>query len=1150
MTPIQPALGAEEEGFVDIDGVGYYVIPDLDRMDPFLMSIVSNSDHWMFVSSRGGLTAGRRDSSLALFPYETDDRLHHASCSTGPVTLIRPTGTSQWWEPFRDAARPEVQRNLYKSVVGDQVIFEEIHHGLGLAFRYRWSTSDRFGFVRTVTLGNVGDRSVTVDLVDGLLNVMPFGIEPTLHQRLSNLANAYKRSEIVDEAARLAVYSLESHVVDRPEPAEVLRASVVWSHGLPAADVGLRADALERMRRSEPFPTAPLATGTPGAYLVSSTKEIASGATAQWFVVGDVNASQSDVIELLAYLRSSPDVDGDLTASIEDGSEALVARMASADALQRAGDRMATAHHFANVLYNTMRGGVFISGTIVRGRHFAAFVEGRNRVVAAHHQALLLDLPDEIGRHELYARVTAAGDPQLMRLFLDYLPLTFSRRHGDPSRPWNEFTIQVEDSNGEPLVHYEGNWRDIFQNWEALCVSFPEYLPSVVSVFLNSSTAEGFNPYRITSDGFEWEVEEPENPWSNIGYWGDHQIVYLLRLLELAGKFEPGALHDMLGRPWFSYAETPYRLASYSDLVRNPKETIEYDYAGAEEVAARVDVVGGDGRLVAGRDGDVYTATMLEKLLVPALSKLANFVPGGGIWMNTQRPEWNDANNALVGYGLSMVTLYYLRRYLHHLADLASSSDLPSVDITSEVVDWLERTTKILDRHRDHLGGDLTGVVRRAVMDELGEACFEYRSRIYEAGFAGSLPVAPARIEALCESAIAHLDDTIRRNRRPDGMYHSYNLVHLAADGPAAHVEHLYEMLEGQVAVLSSGVLTAEQQLEVLEGLFDSAMYRPDQHSFLLYPAQRLPSFLEKNVLQPADVADNPLLEGLLAAGDESIVVIDAGEQHRFNAELSNRADLERVLDLLAGEHQWRELVAAHRESTLETYERVFRHHAFTGRSGSMYGYEGIGSVYWHMVAKLLLAVQEALVDASDAGVADDVVAGLVDMYWRIRSGLGFEKTAIEFGAFPVDAYSHTPAHAGAQQPGMTGQVKEELLTRPLELGVRVKDGEIRFDPVLLRADELLRSSETWRVVTVDGRTEDIELPAGALGMTLCQVPIVVAVVDGAPSVEVFGSDGTRRPFDGLRIDRSTSAAIFDRTGDVSRVEVRMSASAVTSNRD
>ena len=34
---------------------------------------------------------------------------------------------------------------------------------------------------------------------------------------------------------------------------------------------------------------------------------------------------------------------------------------------------------------------------------------------------------------------------------------------------------------------------------------------------------------------------------------------------------------------------------------------------------------------------------------MPLLAKLSNFVPDGGIWMNTQRPEWNDANNALGG---------------------------------------------------------------------------------------------------------------------------------------------------------------------------------------------------------------------------------------------------------------------------------------------------------------------------------------------------------------------------------------------------------------------------------------------------------------------------------------------------------------------
>ena len=54
----------------------------------------------------------------------------------------------------------------------------------------------------------------------------------------------------------------------------------------------------------------------------------------------------------------------------------------------------------------------------------------------------------------------------------------------------------------------------------------------------------------------------------------------------------------------------------------------------------------------------------MEKILATVLAKVSNLIPEGGIWMNTQRPEWNDANNALVGNGVSMVTLYYLRRFL------------------------------------------------------------------------------------------------------------------------------------------------------------------------------------------------------------------------------------------------------------------------------------------------------------------------------------------------------------------------------------------------------------------------------------------------------------------------------------------------------
>ena len=157
---------------------------------------------------------------------------------------------------------------------------------------------------------------------------------------------------------------------------------------------------------------------------------------------------------------------------------------------------------------------------------------------------------------------------------------------------------------------------------------------------------------------------KPGNSWSNIGYWGDHQVGYLLRLLELSRTYHPGLLGESLTREIFVYADVPYRIKPYRELlgIRGRPSSIDDDRARA--VARRVAEIGADGKLVTLEDGSIYRVNLLEKLLVPALAKIGNLVPGGGIWMNTQRPEWNDANNALVGYGLSMVTLCYLRRYL------------------------------------------------------------------------------------------------------------------------------------------------------------------------------------------------------------------------------------------------------------------------------------------------------------------------------------------------------------------------------------------------------------------------------------------------------------------------------------------------------
>ena len=110
-------------------------------------------------------------------------------------------------------------------------------------------------------------------------------------------------------------------------------------------------------------------------------------------------------------------------------------------------------------------------------------------------------------------------------------------------------------------------------------------LPGMICRFLNASTADGYNPYRISHHGIDWEKPEPEDPWANFGYWGDHQVIYLVKLIELCRNTNPELLEQWLGNPSFVYANLPYRIRDFDAIVRDSKNTIDYDFAASKAIA-------------------------------------------------------------------------------------------------------------------------------------------------------------------------------------------------------------------------------------------------------------------------------------------------------------------------------------------------------------------------------------------------------------------------------------------------------------------------------------------------------------------------------------------------------------------------------------
>ena len=360
----------------------------------------------------------------------------------------------------------------------------------------------------------------------------------------------------------------------------------------------------------------------------------------------------------------------------------------------------------------------------------------------------------------------------------------------------------------------------------------------------------------------------------------------------------------------------------------------------------------------------------------------------------------------------------------------------------------------------------------------------------------------------------------------------------MTAGEDTVEITYLYEMLEGQVAVLSSGYLKPEEALDVLVALRQSAVYTARQNSYLLYPDRELTRFIDKNIIPEADIQRSALLKALVSAGDRSLVEKNSEGGYHFNGGFNNVVSAKEAMQSLK-ENGYADLVDQDESLIEEIFESVFTHRQFTGRSGGMYAYEGLGSIYWHMVSKLLLAALENFQKAVADGSDPVLIGRLADCYFDIRSGIGFNKTPDNYGAFPTDPYSHTPGFAGAKQPGMTGQVKEEVIARLLEVGVSVVEGRITFNPFILRKSEFLLQEDSLGYFDINGDQQSVALAAGQLGFTYCQVPVVYSLAEET-SIVVHYADGTSNSIDGNNIDADTSMQIFDKKGVVSQIEVAL----------
>jgi hypothetical protein len=168
---------------------------------------------------------------------------------------------------------------------------------------------------------------------------------------------------------------------------------------------------------------------------------------------------------------------------------------------------------------------------------------------------------------------------------------------------------------------------------------------------------------------------------------------------------------------------------------------------------------------------------------------------------------------------------------------------------------------------------------------------------------------------------------------------------------------------------------------------------------------------------------------------------------------------------------------------------------------------------------------------------SEEVIGRLLEHYYEINEGIGVHKSPELYGAFPTDPYSHTPAGKGAQQPGMTGQVKEDILSRFGEIGVFVKKGQLQFNPKLLRKEEFLTAYKNFTYVDIYSHKKILSLSPNTFCFTYCQIPVIYQLSEKS-GVKVFFEDATNKEFENLVLDAEVSQKIFERTGEVKKIIV------------
>ncbi len=725
---------------------------------------VAGRPAWVFYVSRGQAVAsfGVRNKDGAFLEFHPADKAYRLTASRGFRTFLKiiDEGGARTHEPFQRGAGPDVRQRL--CVAPHEVGVEEIHPGLGLRLRadaFTLPEAPLAALVRRVQIDNTSARVVRVEVVDGLPQVLPYGLDQWGVKFMSRTLEAYMRVEGVPED--LPFYRLRVWPTDTPQV-----ETVEGGHFFAGLCAGRRTRVLvdpervfggaldfsraERFFSGGPLDFADQVTGnqTPSAFQ-ALTLEIPPGERRVFHGLYG-HAPSREAFE--AFVRQAAE-EGYLEEK-RAVNRRLVETLAQR-AFNATAQPMFDAHVGQCYLDNGLRGG--FPTAVPGGARLHLFGRKHGDLERDYNDFLLADAPysegngdfrDVLQNRRLDLYFDPAQDDRNIRYFFDLI-----QPDGYNPTSVRNTRFGVEDP---------GVLAD-------LCARFPgladllsrEFKYAELWQALQSATDD---PAAVVAEVLA-RCEEAEDAEFDRGYWSDHWT-YLVDLLVAYRAIFPDRLAGLLLETTCTFFDpTHCVLPRAQKYVLTPRGVRQH---GA--VLAREDKIA----LIASRrrhrhrvraqggTGEVVTTALLGKILTLAANKLASLDPFGvGIEMEADRPGWCDALNGLPGlFGSSVNETIELKR----LVDLtweALAGREGEISLPVELADFVAGLEALLRR---------PGLTPDAFWREGGTLKEAYRAQVFM-GFDGrERGLTLAATSGFLAAVSCHLDAAIARAHAPAGI--------------------------------------------------------------------------------------------------------------------------------------------------------------------------------------------------------------------------------------------------------------------------------------------------------------------------------------------------------------------------------------------